>query len=88
MLWNSRVNKWDSQVSAGKRQKRKALVKERVIILGLFVPLRHPAKQMKENWWQCRVLHLGYTLQGLWSGLSHLSQSPCGSNQLQGVAGL
>lgn len=75
MLLHSRGIKLDFQVSAGKRKERKALVKKGVIILGLSVPLRFSERQMKENWWWCLVL-LGCTLQGPWSGLFHLSQSP------------
>lgn len=32
---------------------------------------------MRESWCWRLVLPLGYTLQGLWSGLFHLSLSPC-----------
>lgn len=43
----------------------------------LAVPLRSPGKLMRESCYLCLVLFLGYTLQGLWSGLFHLSLILC-----------
>lgn len=69
--------KSDLQVSEDKREERKALVNEEIIILGLAVPLRFRERLMRESCCWRLVLLLGYTLQGLWSGLFHLSLSPC-----------
>lgn len=74
---DSQYNQSDSQVSEDKREERKALVKEKTIILGLAVPLRFPERLIRESWCWRLVLLLDYTLQGLWSGLFHLSLSPC-----------
>lgn len=60
-----------------KKEERKALAKEVIIILGLAVPLRFPERSMRESWYWCPGLLLGYTLPRLWSGLFHLSLSLC-----------
>lgn len=61
----------------GKREDRKALANEEIIITGLAIPRRYHEKLMKENWWWCLVLLLGYTLPGLWCDLFHLSLNLC-----------
>lgn len=74
---DSQHNQSDLQISEDKREERKGLVNEEMIILGLAVPLKFTKRLMTENWCRSLSLLLGYTLQGLWSGLSHLSLSPC-----------
>lgn len=46
---DSQGNQSDFQVSEDKREERKALVKEEIIILGLAVPLRFPERLMRES---------------------------------------
>lgn len=73
---DSQGNRSDLWVSEAKREEKKALVTEERIILGQAVPLRFPERLMRESWCWCLGLLLGYTLQGLWSDLFHLSLSP------------
>ena len=74
---DSQGNQSDLQVSEDKKEERKALAKEEIIILGPAVPLRFPERLMRESWYWCPGLLLGYTLPRLWSGLFHLSLSLC-----------